>query len=273
MGILRFERWCAIAVGRIRFKPDRKAVREELYAHMEDQMEELLAAGVPEGEAEREAAASMGDPQETAAWLEKVYRPFWGYALRVARWCLLVSAVLALFTLPGFFRELNIHDPGLQVNAYFGEDREDEYGIDRRTYYAEPGVRARSDGYTFTVTRVAERRRISKYEGVDDSEDFYIQVEVFDPWPWAEQSDILREFTAVDSLGNVYAAFNHSPARTDTPTLSGNPSRTGIFTCTWTLWLWGYHSREAEWIELRYQKSGRDIRLPIDLRGRKGAET
>ena len=52
MKSIRFERWCSVAVGRIRFKPDRKEVYEELYAHMEDQYEELTAAGLSEKEAE-----------------------------------------------------------------------------------------------------------------------------------------------------------------------------------------------------------------------------
>ena len=272
MKSIRFERWCSVAVGRIRFGPDRKEVYEELYAHMEDQYEELIDAGMTEGDAEAGVAASMGDPQETAYQLEMLYRPFWGYALRIARWCLLAAALLVLFTVPRYIRGLGINELSPGVNACYEGDREDEYGVDRLVYYAEPMVKARSDGYAFTVTRVAERRRFMKDNSEYDNDDFYIQVEVSALRPWGNYCDVLREFTAVDSLGNVYGAFNHTPTAPDSMKLSGNQYRTGIFTYTWSLWLWGYCSQEAEWIELRYQKSGRDLRLTIDLSDRRRAE-
>ena len=267
MRILRFDRWCSLAVSGIRFKPDRKEVYEELYAHMEDQYAELTAGGYSKQEAEEEVTAAMGDPGETARQLELIHRPFWGCALRAARWCLILSAVLALFILPRYIKELNLHDFP-ETDAYFGEDRENAYGTDQRIYYAEPRVKARSDGYVFTVTQVAERRRVSEAYGEDA---FYLRVEVRSLRPWTVDSDVLREFTAADSLGNTYAAFNHVRHQYDTPTLIGNYSRSGLFTYTWTLWLSGYRSQEAEWIELRYNRSGRDVRLTVDLSGRKGA--
>ncbi len=36
---------------------------------------------------------------------------------------------------------------------------------------------------------------------------------------------------------------------------------------TWQLWLSGFCSQDADWIELRYDRSGRDVRLRVDLRG------
>jgi len=37
------------------------------------------------------------------------------------------------------------------------------------------------------------------------------------------------------------------------------------------LWLNNFSSQEAQWIELRYDRDGRDIRLRIDLNGGEGA--
>ena len=266
-----FGRWCSAAVGRIRFVPDRRKVYEELYAHMEDQYEELTAGGMSEKEAEAEVVSAMGDPEETALQLERIHRPFWGYALRAARWCLIVSAILALFILPRYIRDLDIHDFP-ETDAYFGEDQENAYGVNRRIYYAEPQVKARSDGYIFTVTQVAERSSYSEEYSEYNEDELYIRVEVRNCWPWTINSDVLREFIAVDSLGNTYSAFNHVRQQYDTPTLIGNYSRSGLFTYTWTLWLSGYQSQEAEWIELRYERSGRNVRLTIDLSDKKGAE-
>ena len=36
------------------------------------------------------------------------------------------------------------------------------------------------------------------------------------------------------------------------------------------MWLSGYVSQEAQWIELRYQRAGRNLVLRIDLEGGEG---
>ncbi len=66
---------------------------------------------------------------------------------------------------------------------------------------------------------------------------------------------------------NVYGAFNRTPHGGDTPLLSGNAYRTGLCTVTWILSLRNFRSQGAEWIELRYDQGGRDIRLCVDLKG------
>ena len=60
MGILRFESWCENAVSDIRDRADRERVYGELYAHMEDQYDELIAGGMAEAEAEKAVVAAMG---------------------------------------------------------------------------------------------------------------------------------------------------------------------------------------------------------------------
>ena len=100
MDKLEFMRWCAAAVAGIRYKPDRERVYDELYAHLEDRCAAMADAGVPEGDAVRRALAAMGSASEAAEQLAKIHRPFWGYLLRTARWLLLISAVIALFTVP-----------------------------------------------------------------------------------------------------------------------------------------------------------------------------
>ena len=56
-----------------------------------------------------------------------------------------------------------------------------------------------------------------------------------------------------------------------TPYLTADLTRTGLFTDTWVVILRDYLSQEANWIELRYDKSGRHVRLTVDLRDRKEA--
>ncbi len=266
MSVLRFDRWCSLAVSGIRFRPDRREVYEELYAHMEDQYEELLDAGYSHQDAESEVMSAMGDPGETARQLERIHRPFWAYALRAARCFLLLSAILALLILPRYIRSLGIGASGAE--EFFGEDRETAWSYNRRVYYAEPEARDRADGYTFTVTRVAERSIGSKAEPDDARGLLYLEVKVFNPRPWADACTVSREFSAVDSRGYVY---NSSYYTDQAPYLTADLTRTGLFTHTWVVIIRDYRSQEANWIELRYDKSGRHLRLTVDLRDRREA--
>ena len=260
-----------MATGRIRFAPDRREVYWELYAHMEDQYEELLAAGYTERDAEKEVTASMGDPAETAAQLERVHRPFWGYALRAARWCLLIAAALALLTVPRYIKKLEINGDARFEGWLFRETWADKDGENRLVWYVEPGVKARCDGYTFTATRAAARSYVGWEDHHLDGDFLVVEVKVFNPRPWAEPCGVMGAFTALDSLGNVYHDNDSWNAADGVPYLTGMQGRTGLLTWTWCFCFNGCQSLEAEWIELRYQKSGRDLRLPVDLREKKGA--
>ena len=265
-----FARWCALAVEDIKYKPDRNRVYDELYAHLEDRCAAMTEAGVPEREAVKQALAAMGSAAEAAEQLEKIHRPFWGYFLLTARWLLLFAAVLALLTVPRWLRDQDYSsDKGLFSAVWFGQDAMDNGSLHgERLFYTRPMARDRSDGYFFTLTDAAEWHETGSIEGREiDTLSFYLSVEAFNLRPWAQYSDILREFYAVDSLGNRYEAMHLCPSGGETPSLVGNPTRTGLFTVTWGLWLRDYRSHGAEWIELRYDRSGRDVRLRIDLTG------
>lgn len=268
MEVKRFERWCEIASSKVRYGPDRKKVSAELQAHMEDRLAELMAEGVERDEAEKSVLRAMGDAGETAVMLGKIHNPFWGYLLVAVRLVLAAVLVLALGKLPSYLimiapkdspsQELFEAEPITDVNG----------GISTRTFYAEPMSQGSSDGYTFTLTRAALRHYTGSAEGeAVESDVMFLSVDVFNPRPWAENSDILREFYAVDSLGHVYQAHNRSIYGGEKPVLSGNPYHSGWMTVTWDMWLSSYQSQKAEWIELRYDMAGRDIRLRIDLTG------
>ena len=271
MGSVYVDRWCSAAVERIRFQPDRNEVYWELYAHMQDQYEELLAAGYTERDAEKEVTAAMGDPEETALQLERIHRPFWGYALRAARWCLLIAAALALLIVPRYIKGLELRN-ARAWEGYFRETWDDKDGENRLDWYAEPKVRARCDGYTFTVTRAAQRSYVAWENHSYDGNFFVFEVKVFNPRPWAEPCAAQRAFSAVDSLGNVYVETNSWSVDSAVPYVAVMQGHTGLLTWSWFVILNWNRSQEAEWIELRYRKSGRDLRLTVDLSERKGAE-
>ena len=274
MDRLEFLRWCAAATADIRYRPDRERVGDELYAHLEDRCAAMTEAGVPESEAVKRTLAAMGSAVEVGEQLAKIHRPFWGYALRCARWLLLVAAVLALFAVPRWIANLGIsREPSGFPEIYFEADEQARGGIrSDRVFYAEPMCRDFSDGYRFTVTKASEWRTQGVLEDGSevDSYDFFLVVEVFSLRSWAQDSLIMREFYAVDSLGSRYEAHMRSHYGKD-PTLAGNPHRSGLFTVTWEMWLSEYRSDGADWIELRYDQSGRDVRLRINLTGGEAA--
>ena len=97
--------WLDTATGKIRFTPDRKAVRRELQDHLEDRMEAGRAKGLSAYEAECAATAAMGDPDALAEALAKVHAPWWGYFQRLTTVALVGVAIAALFALWGILRD------------------------------------------------------------------------------------------------------------------------------------------------------------------------
>ena len=270
MDKLEFIRWCETAVSGIRYKADRERVYDELYAHLEDRCAAMREAGVPERDAVQQTLSAMGSASEVAEQMEQIHRPLWGYLLRATRWLLLISAVVAILTVPRWMLRQEIHhgyDPF--VDAYFDSSELEKNGLKgKRTFFAEPMSRDQSDGTRFTLTRAAQWHISYPAEDgtMTDSDEFYLSVEVFNPRPWAQYSETMDEFYAVDSLGNRYNAYAES-YHVDDPALVGQYMRSGYCTQTWHMWLAEYCSQEAEWIELRYDQSGRDVRLRIDLTG------
>ena len=176
-------------------------------------------------------------------------------------------SVLALFILPRYMGG-GIHFESLGTEREFGDDHEAEKGTDRLVWYSEPRSRDRSDGYTFTLTRAALRRYEGGPETADGGETLYLLVEVFDPRFWMQSCDAVREFYAVDSLGTVYDAYNCWSGNREEPRVYGSARHTWFCTWTWEIRLEPYCSGEADWLELRYTREGRDIRLWLDLPGR-----
>jgi len=263
-----FERWCASAVSGIHYKPDRRKVYAELYAHLSDRCAAMMDAGVPEDEAVKQALAAMGSASEVAEQLEQIHRPFWGYMLRAARWLLLIAAVLAAVIIFPWLIEQHIVTPG-DLEATQPVYAETSY--ETHVFIERPMTQDSSDGYRFTLTRIDGLCSKSvAAAGKTAAENVYLTVEVRNPrpWTWAQRTAILRDFYAVDSLGNRYEAYNDSWRDGVEPTMLTFAQRnTGIGTVSVILALKDYCSQGAEWIELRYDRAGRDVRLRGNLPG------
>ena len=271
-----FDWWCKTAVSKIRYGPDHEAVYRELYAHLEDLYDDATGRGLTPSEARQEALNRMGSAVELAPQLGAIHRPWLGYLLELTKWCIyLVCAALAI-QLWGFTRNHSFsvgyipwyyENPGEPLTVY-GEDGTWEA---HRILDYDPDCRTSCDGFTFDVSRAV----MSFHDDyADDSQDtfyFHFQVEVTSLFQWAELDDIpLHDFWAVDSLGNTYSSYRND-AHSYQRAVSGNLDKTGYFTCTMDMWINNFCSQDAQWIEICYDRDGRDLRLRIDLNGGEGA--
>ena len=109
---------------KVRFTPARKQIADELRAHLEDRAAMLEAHGVTPEDAAARAVASMGDPEEIGAALDREHSPFWGWMAiwtDIARYLVLfLVGLMVLFILMGKdlptpMRPMAAHDCGGQA--------------------------------------------------------------------------------------------------------------------------------------------------------------
>ena len=267
----KFFGWCREAVSGIQYRPDRDTVHKELYGHLEDRYEAYLAQGMNPQEAEEQTLLAMGNASEIAPQLAAIHRPFWGYLLLISRGVLVLLTVLALVFMVQFLSENNLWKssfaavyPFHNYDVYIDTSYQDQNEFSVRIKYLEPDCHAHTDGYIISATEAAWWK--TTYTTNKEQEVFYMRLDVTNPRPWAEQPQAITMFWAEDSLGNrYYNRYEH--INSNQGYLGGGFRRTGLFTYTFELYLDNFISQEAQWIDLRYNRDGRDVVLRIDLTG------
>ena len=270
MTIWKFKNWCDAAVSGIVFPPDREQVHGELLNHLYDHYDDLVEQGVDKATAEMMALNAMGSAAEIAPQLAAIHRPFWGYFLRCTRIALVTVFCAAVILTAAQLWRTDYHDFSDDVGLHpFDETiAYREFGTYERVFYAEPNQSVHSDGYTITLTKAAVWHRNESDPAPADTylNSLYFQIEVFNPRPWAEFSDVSRWFWAVDSLGNTYDCYYESIVNY-APYIAGNGYHTGPQTYTHDMWISDYRSEDADWIEFHYDRAGRDLVWRLDLTG------
>ena len=273
MGSVSWQSWAFRACAHIRFKPDREAVEEELLAHLEDKTEAILREKeLTVYEAERQALASMGDADEVGRQLAAMYRPWLGYLWLWSRRVLIVCIVAVIWAALGFSERVFISDSVYpEWEERLAEPDSDPHYQWTRLF---PDCTDESDGYTFTVSAAAlwhNEAYTAEYEGmepyeVEENTALYLTL-VASTWlPKTDSCNSFRFFYAVDDLGNFYFSCTWSgPVDMETQ-LRGNYGLTSYWTSEYHAWITSVDPA-ARWIELRYDRDGRDVRLRIDLRG------
>lgn len=243
-----FDAWCKRAVSQIRYKPDQQAVFDELKAHLEDHFEDLLTQGYSIEEAKRLALEAMGSAEEIAPQLGQIHKPFWGYVYSVVKVAAIITSFLALFLL--IAASINHFHARISIAGFKSLEEEGQGG-----YYCEPNVSVTCEGYRFRVAEAAINA---------EGDTLHLELQTM-YWPWMRECQIYDHIWAVDSLGNVYSS-RWEANYANIPKLKWGG---GYFTgnlAVQGLCLTQFDS-EAQWVELRYDRDGREIVLHIDLTG------
>ena len=244
-----FIEWCQTATEQIRYRPDREAVTRELMAHLEDHRDALMEQGLSQKEAEGTAVTAMGSAKEIAPQLAAIHKPWLGYLSGIVKAVAILTATLAIFccvSTGGSF----LHS--LITSRDFDSIPANHKALD---FYCHPNVSDSADGYRFQVTEAG----YSKYAST-----LYFELEMI-YWPWIDAGYIAQHFWAVDSFGNYYHAIAEEQYESSNRISSSGGYRSSLI-CLYHMEIKGFDT-EAQWVELHYDRDGRDIVLRIDLTG------
>jgi len=258
--------WLEIATRSIRFVPDRRAVRAELYAHLEDKTFDLMRIfpDLTEKEALALALERMGDPEEIGAELGKLHKPWLGWLWQISRVVVLaVLCALAVTMLRGLAAYRYADAASEQIEAW--QEREETASIDRALYAdgdpADIDVAWWKGEERLALYEVEEHQRLGNadvslmeaalWKGEEGNE-LWVQVSVEYDYPWQKSPIFANYLVGEDSLGNRYGyeLITHETGaqKKGFTNLGGSESLTGY---TWNLCLKPL-PEEAEWVRLTY---------------------
>lgn len=263
-----FKCWAEKAVSGIIFPPDREKVYRELVDHLEDHYDFLREGGFDDDTARIKAVEAMGDAYEIAPQLAEIHRPFWGYFLRATRVILVIALIITL--IPFGIRVWNL-DYGLPLSLW-----PDRYVLSASTYgegtgrtllhMSKPNISQKSDGYTFTLTNA-----VHWHNDEYDNNVFLVYMKEFHPLPWAQHGAAGNWFWAEDSLGNIYTCYYDQYPDDESPVFYQHGNETSPFSYTYAMWTGSDVPEEAQWLDIRYTRDGRNLVWRIDLTGGGGA--
>ena len=247
----KFEAWCDQATEKIRYGPDRRAVAKELQDHLEDRYDAFAEQGLSFEEATVKALESMGDPKAIAPQLGAIHRPWLGRLYSIVRFIGITTTALAVFaasiyiwlTMDGVMRDPSQYLPRL---------------LDNVSCFCEPELFRYEEGYRFHINEAA----VAVDEDEGDTR-LYIQL-VIHKFPWMEWTTVLNDFWAIDSEGNYYSPRSQSAYGQRRVAEGGYSKSTGEYHITLMLTLF---DTDAQWVELCYDRDGRNIVFHIDLTG------
>ena len=250
--------WLETAVSGIRFKPDRLAVRGELYGHLEDKTLELIRIfpDMDPDEARDRALAGMGDAEELKKKLGKIHRPWLGWLWTASRW--LVWGLIALCLILAF----NWHFEGGAEDLWddWGDLAEgrawseklfaDEDPTGERVVLLAPAGEARMGRGTISIPKAALWPHHPEY-GINV---LYAQIRFTWDRPWDAAWEPLLYIAVEDDSGKKLHLSGTSWGR-----------EAGLFWRQWNVCVWTF-PEDAKWIKFTYlPSSGVGPELIVDL--------
>ena len=258
----KLTKWCTEAVTKIKYPPDRRAVYDELRQHMDDRCEDFLEQGLSKEEAVDKVVNVMGDPHELAVQLAAIHRPFWPLACIISKWLMGIVVILTIIISLGIkYKPIDI-EKGTRIDSHYTESNDSSI---TRVLYLEPNCSDSSDGYTFTVTRVAmHEHAYFRSDGQPTTfSGLHIEVEVKKDNPLDEDCHAVKDFWGIDNTGKVYTTgLNHIDGAMNCSTNSYN-----VAVNYYHFTIYFEEAENPTWFELHYDRAGRDIVLHIDLTG------
>ncbi len=255
-----FSLWCQEATEQIRYKPDRKMVYQELMDHLEDHRFALMdQQDMDPEEAAQKALEAMGSAAEIAPQLARIHRPFWGYVYSIARaTAILLCSFAVLIMSVGLFSTVN----------YFLSYRTDPRylhpgGLGWETVlHIQPDAMDYADGYIFQIPNAVLWQR-------GDAMELHFTLRTIDCRLMQRNASLVNEFWALDSRGNYYGS-RAEMEYTDFPRVTHSSAMgTGCIASSHLL-IRDIPAGDIQWIELHYDRDGRDIVLRIHLTGGEG---
>ncbi len=283
------DQWLDEATRGIRFGDDRRAVRAELQAHLEDKAADLqrIFPGLDRRRILSRVLEEMGDPEDLSQALAAVHKPWLGYLWTVSRWLVGLSLCAALLCWGGRgltalrewndLRQVSQDFPSYddQVHEYYlTGDPDLPFPLSPAASGTEPGLlrsplrrvgetsQVHAGTFTLTVTRGALWSIMEEGE----SEAYYLlECELTARGDLGQRLNLeaVYQIGGTDSLGNRYLS-TRSGHSTGQPyilamELSGgdNPQRFRLSVSD--------VPPQAEWLRLEYDWGGLDWELTIPL--------
>ena len=267
--------WLDAATKAIRFGPDRRAVRSELSAHLEDKALDYLRIfpDLTKEEARQRAASEMGDPAEIGKELARLHKPLLGYAWLASKVLLgvVIGAGVLLFAnrtyqsglsnlLDGPHSWYGDSDPPIAA-IYKGVE------LDYLGPLADSGP-VQAGEYTFS-TDCGELWNVTMGNG-ETSRVVYFQLEVRHPRPLERLNYLVEEnMWAQDDRGRAILSSRDYfdmvyPERGYYEVVHLDPLDDGVFTDRYEVSL-EITNPDARRVELRYTTMGADLTIPISL--------
>lgn len=269
-----FARFCNAVCEKIRFRPDRPGVYEELLAHLQDSAALLEEEEGMEGaQAAEEAVKRMGDAEEIGILLDKAHSPLLGWLWMFSKWFLGISLVLAFFALWPI-DELR--------DQFYRPWPEEMFHADRQEILKQggPSEKVRLGAYTFQIEEATLQdtwnpRYPDIYTGnygpeVWQTLELNVTLRSYTPLFYLDEPKLSPYLSIEGSEGQIYLGSWHPDADYSQPLLQISSSRPLFFwqECRLTMYM-DYGQREEflknQWLDLVYEREGNTFRIRIPL--------